>query len=151
MKLTIGRQVRGPLIKRFNRFVMPVTEGGCFLWVGFVNPDGYGQIQVNGAPRGAHRIAFELANGPIPNGMQIDHLCRVRCCVNPNHLEIVTAKTNTLRGRSIQSFNAVKTKCSKGHMLDGQNLYIRSNGSRTCKTCCRDAARRYRARRGIKP
>ncbi len=147
MKLAIGKQKHGcSVTERFNRFVMPVTESGCFLWVGFVNPDGYGLIQVDGSARGAHRVAYELGKGSIPQGMQIDHLCRVRCCVNPDHLEAVTGKVNTLRGQSIQALNAIKTRCSHGHLLEGQNLRLRPNGSRACKMCCRDATRRYRTK-----
>ncbi len=147
MRLTIGKQFKGPFSERFKRFVMPVTESGCFLWIGSVNSEGYGQIQIDGSSRGAHRIAYELAKGPIPNGLQIDHLCRVRCCVNPDHLESVTAKVNTLRGKSIQARNALKTICSHGHQLNGRNLYFRPNGNRACKMCFRDATRRCRARK----
>src|SRR3990167_2082971 len=96
--------------------------GPCWLWTASKNPHGYGQFvmeyEVDGAPRkqarGAHRVAYEMAHGPIPKGMQLDHLCHVRACVNDAHLEVVTQQTNLLRGDTFQAKNAAKTHCPKG-------------------------------------
>ena len=78
----------------------------------------------------AHRVAYELQVGPIPVGLQLDHLCRVRSCVNPAHLEPVTSAENTRRG-----LRAMKTHCPQGHPYAGENLLIRPTGQRRCRTC----------------
>ena len=134
MKLAIGKR-HGTMLERFNRFVMPVTESGCHLWVGSLT-GGYGYIgDENGKKEEAHRFAYEQAKGPIPEGLQLDHLCRVRCCVNPDHLEPVTNKVNCLRGIGFVAVNARKTHCRKGHPYHGENLLLRPNGYRRCRTC----------------
>lgn len=95
----------------------------------------------------AHRFAYELAHGSIPEGMTIDHKCRVRHCVRPSHLEPVTGKVNILRGESPSAKNARKTHCIRGHPLFGDNLIIRSdNDGRRCRTCQRASERRYKNR-----
>jgi hypothetical protein len=110
---------------------------GCWLWTGATNSDGYGKITIQprtGIP--AHRVAYELFVGPIPAGLQIDHLCRVRNCVNPAHLEPVTPAENM--ARSV----AARTTCKRGHEFTAENTYSRRNAkggiSRTCKTCRRE-------------
>ena len=80
------------------------------------------------------RVAYEMVVGPIPDGLQIDHLCRVRNCVNPDHLEPVTPRENTMRGYSIQAQNARKTHCIHGHPFEG-NTYARPDGNRECAVC----------------
>jgi hypothetical protein len=122
--------------------------GSCWTWGGCNNGTGYG---IFGCRRGgkwkmvyAHRWAFEKMRGPIPEGLELDHLCRNRSCVNPDHLEPVTARTNTLRGETITAANAAKTHCIKGHPLSGRNLTIRPTGRRRCKACERDRARKKR-------
>jgi HNH endonuclease len=96
---------------------------------------------------GAHRVAYELLVGPIPLNREIDHLCLNRGCVNPAHFEVVTHAVNTLRGTSPQAVNAIKTCCDHGHEFVPDNTYIRSNGHRQCRTCGREAVRRYVARK----
>ena len=93
----------------------------------------------------AHRWSYEYHVGPIPDGLQLDHLCRVRHCVNPQHLEPVTARENTLRGMSFVAHLAARTECINGHPLTGGNL--RMEGTvRRCRACKREEARRRRAR-----
>jgi hypothetical protein len=100
----------------------------------------------------AHRFAYSVLVGPIPDGLQIDHLCRNEMCVNPEHLEPVTQRINMLRGTGPQAVNAQKTHCPKGHPLSGNNVYahtVRATGTpgRRCRTCNTEAAREYRKRR----
>jgi hypothetical protein len=111
----------------------------CWIWKGLLTKDGYGKVYVGGARHyaPAHRRVFELLVGPIPEGLTLDHLCRVRSCVNPQHLEPVTQGINTLRGDTFAARYARRTECSYGHPLSGENLHIRSNGARQCLTCAR--------------
>ena len=108
-------------------------EDGCHLWNAAVSGKGYGAIQIDGTPVGAHRVAYEMYVGPIPDGLHIDHLCRVVSCVNPSHLEPVTSRENTLRGA------AVKTHCPQEHEYSSRN----SRGHRRCETCISAANRRH--------
>jgi hypothetical protein len=111
-------------------------EQGCWRWTGSIRPNGYGSFQ--GAS--AHRVAYELFVGAIGPDLCVDHLCRVRDCVNPLHLEAVTRAENTLRGTSPAAENARKTTCKRGHPLSGENLYL-SNGARSCLACRRETSR----------
>jgi hypothetical protein len=94
----------------------------------------------------AHRFSYLKLVGPIPEGLQIDHLCRVRHCVNPDHLEPVTNKENIRRG-IVGMFHAKKTQCPAGHPYDRDNTRIGSNGSRNCKQCDKIRQALYRARK----
>ncbi len=97
----------------------------------------------------AHRWAYEQARGAIPDGMHLDHLCRNTLCVNPDHLQAVTARENLRRGVGFAGTNARKTRCPAGHPYSGDNVYIRpASGSRVCVTCRRqrDSARTPRGR-----
>lgn len=107
----------------------------CHIWIGSINPYGYGIIFINGKHKQAHRIAFEARYGIIPKGMVINHLCRVRNCVNPDHLEIATHKTNILSGLSPSAINSLKTHCSNGHEFTEENTKITSRGWRECRAC----------------
>lgn len=128
-----------------ERFWAKVDRGdpdGCWLWTAAINPKGYAMFAVTkgvfGAtgkqPIGGHRVAYQLMVGPIPEGLQLDHLCRVRHCVNPAHLQPVTRKENILRGTSPTAQHAAKTHCPKGHPYAGDNLQF-SHGSRVCRIC----------------
>ncbi len=97
--------------------------------------------------RGAHRVAYELSVADIPDGLELDHLCRVRHCVNPSHLEPVTPHENWARGQAISILNAQKTHCPQGHAYDEANTYISGRGIRGCRACNRAAVSRYKSRR----
>lgn len=120
----------------------------CWLWTGATRPTGYGQFWLNGQCIGAHRAAYLLLVGPIPEGLQLDHLCRTPRCVNPAHLEPVTQLENTMRGESFAVTNALKTHCPNGHPYSIENtLHSRTSG-RICRICRRAREASYkRARR----
>lgn len=120
---------------------------GCIEWDGAIDANGYGRKNVKDKWCAAHRLAWEKVNGKIPDDLQIDHVCRNRKCVNPNHLELVTRKENILRGIGPTAINARKRRCTKGHLLEGDNLRIRPSGRRECKECGRARWRAYRKRK----
>ena len=121
------------------------SDSGCWLWTGHIDRHGYGR---NG-PKQAHRRSYELHIGEIPKGMQLDHLCRVRNCVNPNHLEPVTPKENVNRGIRPDQMRS-KNICDHGHV--DQWIVRKSNGWRYCGECARIKDKiRYAAKRvGVK-
>ena len=129
--------------KKMERFLAKInkTDAGCWEWTASITPKGYGQFYFDGGMRQAHRVAYTLLRGPIPVGLQIDHLCRNRKCVNPDHLEPVTPKVNTARGIT-NDWQREKTHCPQGHAYDEQNTY-KWRGQRSCRTCRNDAARRH--------
>lgn len=132
------------------RWGMPIPHSGCWAWMGSLNKSGYGSITIGGWTRNAHRVSYELACGPVPDGLDLDHLCRVRCCINPDHLEPVTRRENLRRGRGNRNLAAVavaKTHCPYGHPYEGPNLYTDARGRRTCVTCQRQRVRDWRSRR----
>lgn len=107
-----------------------VTEDGCWIWTGAIDATGYGRFLHNGKVTLTHRLAYELLVGPIPVGLEIDHLCRVRACLAPSHLEAVTHAVNVARVPV-----ELQTHCIKGHAYEGSNVYLRKNGTRECRTC----------------
>lgn len=120
-------------LDRFQAKYESVTESGCWIWTASLDLNGYGQFSYKGKRHAAHRVSYELFKGPAPT--ELDHICRVRCCVNPDHLEGVTHHVNLMRGRSFSAVNAQKTHCPHGHLLAGGNLHIRPNGKRQCRSC----------------
>jgi hypothetical protein len=121
----------------------------CWLWTAFVAKNGYGQFSYDGKSIKAHRFAYELTVGKIPDGLQIDHRCRVRNCVNPNHLEAVTQRENILRGTAPTAVNARKTHCPSGHEYTEDNTLVKTTGARICRTCHNfNKRRKYRESRG---
>jgi hypothetical protein len=117
--------------------------GPCWLWTAsIVSTTGYGQFGVaKGSTATAHRWAWESVNGPVPQGLQLDHLCRVRACVRPDHLEPVTQRENLLRGETVVARAAAATHCPAGHAYAGDNLRIRASGHRACVECDRRRSR----------
>ena len=119
-------------LQRFNKYVE--FSGACWLWTGGKNSGGYGTFHL-GHTVDSHRFAHEFFKGPIPPDIQIDHLCRVRNCVNPDHLEAVTQQENIKRG-VVGIKNRNKTHCPQGHEYAGDNLYTRPKvKGRYCKKC----------------
>lgn len=124
-------------LKDINRFLIKVKQtNNCWIWTAWKDKKGYGGFQYNGKTTRAHRFSYELFVGEIPQGLQLDHLCRNPTCVNPEHLEVVTIRENVLRGDIGNNHpNSKKTHCPKGHLYSGSNLIIDNNGSRRCKKC----------------
>jgi hypothetical protein len=121
------------------------TPGRCWLWTAST-ANGYGQVDIFGQLRRAHRVAYELLVGPVSDGLDLDHLCRVRACCNPAHLEPVPRRTNVLRGEGLAAMHAARDECDHGHRYTPDNVY-RWRGGRYCRTCRREADRRRRVRR----
>lgn len=128
-------------LKRLLARVVPVSSG-CWIWQGPICRLGYGKVWFDGKNTSAHRVMYVLAKGPIPAGFDIDHLCKVRSCCNPAHLEAVTHQENIRRGDT-GIVNRSKTHCPQGHPYSGENLHIRPGGGRRCKECNCIQARAY--------
>lgn len=118
----------------FDQKWMPEPNSGCWLWLRATNPEGYGMVGVGRKVWLAHRYSYVRAGGIIPDGLQLDHLCRVRCCVNPTHLEPVTNCENSIRTPRIQAAR-LATHCAAGHPLTDENVYRYNGGARRCRTC----------------
>ena len=124
--------------------IMPIPESGCWIWEGEVSKS-HGYAIINGRNNDgtkerdyAHRMFYTHFKGPIAPGLTIDHLCRVRCCVNPHHLEAVTIGENVLRGTTTSAFHKAQMHCINGHEFTSTNTYLRrtKNGyGRQCKAC----------------
>lgn len=125
-----------------NRFFSRVNKtDSCWLWLGAKQSRGYGHFSLDGKTTLAHRYSWEQVNGPIPQGLVIDHLCRVRSCVNPEHLRIVTQSENSRVGISPPAINGRKSRCGNGHPFD----VIKYDGKRSCSVCVNASFRaRYR-------
>lgn len=131
-----------------------VIDGDCWLWQCAYDKDGYALAVLDGKTYRAHRLAYRAWVGPIPDGLQLDHVrargCRYRHCINPAHLEPVTGRENKLRGDTVNSKNIVKTRCPKGHPYSVKNTYWRNN-KRHCRECGRARSLAYwRAKNGVR-
>lgn len=114
----------------------------CWNWNGSMYANGYGKIGKAGYM--AHRVAYELTKGSVPEDMALDHLCRNRKCINPDHLEIVTLVENVMRGESQHAKNAKKTHCINGHEFNEANTYKRRDrNTRECIACRNVTNSRY--------
>lgn len=127
---------RSPIDVRFWRHVAHGEGLDCWPWSGYRNDDGYGQVRVDGKVRGAHRVAWEILRGEIPDGLELDHLCRNRACVNPWHLDPVTKRVNWERG----AIGALSRgdHCRRGHEFTQENTSWHRDGGqlrRRCRTC----------------
>jgi HNH endonuclease len=138
-----------PVVPRFWSKVQKTD--GCWPWIGGIEPLGYGRLKIGGrAGRWvkAHRFAYELLVGPIPSGLDLDHLCHNadpacpggkncihRRCVNPAHLEPVTHRENVLRGQGFAAQQARRTHCPQGHPYDSANTYVDASRRRHCRAC----------------
>ena len=125
-----------PIEERFWKYVFPEPNSGCWLWTASLDSKGYGQI---GKDRGgltrAHQVSYRIHKGAVPAGLEIDHLCRVRNCVNPDHLEAVTRRENIRRGVSLVAERMRQTHCIRGHPFDEKNTHFTKQGWRQCRKC----------------
>lgn len=123
-----------------QRYYVPEPVTRCWLWQGVLDDYGYGRFWLHGKEFQAHRVLYEVAHGPIPKGLVIDHICRVKHCVNPDHLEAVTQKENTLRGLRGRQI----THCMRGHEFTETNTRTTADGRRVCRACCATRAKQAR-------
>lgn len=157
----VTKGARGPgrksLIDRImEKISLPAEPDGCWIWTGAqAGRQGarYGRVFAGNRtaaghprPEQAHRVIYECCVGKIPDGLEIDHVCRVTLCVNPDHLEAVPPLENQRRGNSPMQAQRKQTRCKRGHLLDEENTYV-WHGMRRCRACQADDARRYRAKK----
>lgn len=134
-----------------KRFWLKVNmTDSCWLWEGSKSSNGYGQIMISRRLWATHRLVYSITKGTIPKGLQLDHLCKVRHCVNPHHLEAVTARENVLRGNAPSAVNAKKSHCLRGHPFCGTHFRVDSTGRRICRVCKRGRQRLSRGFQGTR-
>lgn len=135
-------------IKRLStRFI--IRDSGCWQWIGYTPPPGYGRFTVNGRPKSAHRVVWELIGNPVDPNLELDHLCKNKACVNPSHLEAVSHAVNTQRRYGIGL-------CKRGHKLTDNNVVMDIKNKKTnrlgrqCKTCKRMMTKKWNAKGIVK-
>lgn len=143
----IPEELSAQVLERL-KFEVVRAPSGCLRWLGPHSSKGYGAISVDGKTYPVHRVAYVAANGPIPNGLEVDHVftngCRHRDCINPDHLEAVTHQENIRRMKHSRS------TCPQGHPYSGDNLFFNMRGHRQCRECTRASKRAWNATRGVK-
>ncbi|HEY6154661.1 MAG TPA: HNH endonuclease signature motif containing protein [Candidatus Udaeobacter sp.] len=130
-------------LQLYNKLVSRtlITATGCWYWLGGKSKAGYGQMGAFGISQYTHIVSYELFIGPVPDGLELDHKCRMPACWNPYHLEPVTHAENLLRGESPYAKKKRQTHCKYGHPFEGENLVFNADGTRDCRICRR---RRWR-------
>lgn len=118
-------------------------DTGCWRWTAGKTTNGYGKFSIGLTSQRAHRVAYELIEGPIPAGLDLDHLCRNRACINPAHLEPVTRRENLRRSPiTLPALYVARTHCNAGHAYDAENTLMEQDGSRRCRACKRENGKR---------
>lgn len=136
--------------ERFWAKVAEPNSNGCREWLGRCNRNGYGQFYVNGRMVSAYKWLWEQTNGPVPDGLELDHKCRNRACIEPSHLEPVTHQVNIRRGNTGgMGYNQRKTHCKRGHPFSGNNLYLYPNGDRGCRACTHAHHDKYKSQKRV--
>lgn len=133
----------GPLSEERKAKILSMVDrdGDCWEWTGYRNPKGYGQIEIAGSKRRAHRVIMTILHGSeIDPAIQIDHICRNRACCNPEHLRLVDHKTNAIENSAgLSAVNIRKTHCIRGHEFTHRNTYVnKRTGYRSCRRCHAD-------------
>jgi len=126
---------------RLLEYSQPEPNSGCWLWTHSLNIHGYAQVTIKGGMAIAHRLAYKIWIGPVPEGAVLHHRCHTRSCINPDHLEPMTQRQHVKLADCPTTINANKTVCLAGHPLEGANLRIRRNGDRICRECHRRRVR----------
>lgn len=130
-------------LMRFEDGYIPEPNSGCWLWIKTLSEHGYGRMLINYRIVFAHRFSYQQFRGSLTDGLVLDHLCRNRCCVNPDHLEQVTQTENVRRGGKM-----LNASCPSGHPFTPENTWINPrNGWRQCRQCNRDNQARLAAKR----
>lgn len=122
-----------------------ILDNGCWEWLGALMTGGYGSCWYGKQSIGAHRVSYFFHKGIMSNrAQQIDHLCRNRACVNPDHMELVTRKENILRGMAPSAKYARSTRCIRGHEFDEKNTIVNPDGHRNCRECVKAYGREWK-------
>lgn len=139
--------MKGPIeLRLWSKVDRSGGPEACWPWLGSRDDRGYGYVRHEGRPQPAYRVAYELTIGPVPAGLELDHLCRNTSCCNPGHLEAVTHAENVRRGEG-GAFWRAKTHCPAGHPYDSANTMRWADGGRHCRACHNARTRAYKAQR----
>ena len=145
------------LPERFWSKCIPEPNSGCWIWIAGVRDkkEGYGCFQMStGVNRRSHQVCYEALIGEVPDGLQLDHKCRLRLCCNPSHLEPVVQRINVLRGEGLAAQAARRTHCAAGHLYTDENTYMRvrtgrQESSRVCRQCKNARERQARLQKTV--